>query len=63
MEIKIDFDEKHKEELSKYANKIIKLLNNLNVGEKYVVIKNLYFSFMDTCKEENIKFIEEDSQE
>lgn len=46
------------DELRAKCNEIIDSLSNFTKNEKYRILTTLYDSFMETCKEEGIGFID-----
>ena len=52
------------EELSEICNKVIDFIGtfNLNLASKYMIVKNLYESFIETCKKEGYTIIEIEKQ-
>ena len=55
---KVILQEKTDEELNEYSNKIIDMLKDLNISEKYKVISCLYNSLVDTIKDEGGMIVE-----
>lgn len=53
-EYKRRFDIKNEEKLARKIDTIIDVLDGLDVYEKYFVLRNLYFVFLDTCQKEGI---------
>ena len=49
---------KSDEELNKKCNKIIDSLQDFTKWEKFRILTTLYDSFVETCKEEGISFLE-----
>jgi hypothetical protein len=50
--------EKSDKELEKYSNKIIELLHELNLAEKYKVLKSLLDSLLDIIKSDKGTVVE-----
>ena len=49
---------KSNDELIEKCNEIIRSLEGFTKNEKYRILTTLYDSFVDTCKEEGVGFIE-----
>lgn len=48
------FNSRTEEKLAIKIDSVITILDGLNVYEKYFVLRNLYFVFLDTCQEEGV---------
>jgi len=48
------------EELAEICNKVIDFIGTFNLGlpQKYIIVKNLYESFIETCKKEGYTIVE-----